>query len=112
MKDHLGIADRAGSEIDQARIIAAGFGTSKLRRGFANDLPIVCPPFVSARIVISLVSEDSILDGRTVSTHLVKLCRAFVVGNDRDGLSNLSTELNVFGCEERGARNGNSTETY
>ena len=112
VEDHLGIANGAGGEIDQARIIAAGFGSCELWRSFAHDLSIVCPPFASTCIVIGLVREDGVLDGRTVGTHLVKLCRAFMVGNDSDGLSNLSTELNVFGGKERGARNGNYTKTY
>ena len=112
VKNHLRIANGARGEIDQARIITASFGASEHRRGFAHDLPIICPALVSARIVIGLVSKNGVLNGRTVGTYLVKLCRALVVGNDSDRLSNLGTKLNVFGGKKRGARNGNSTETY
>jgi hypothetical protein len=111
VQHHLGIANRAGREIDQARIIAAGFRSSKFWRCLIDDLVIARPSLASGNIRVRL-NQYRHFDRRALVAHLIKFGRTLAVCDEACSLRNLCTELDVLGCQQSGTGNGNSSNLH
>src|SRR5215472_17035919 len=105
VQHHLGIADRARGEINQARIIAARLRASELWGCLADNLVIVRPA-LSPGCLGAGINQDGVLDAGTLCTYLVKLGRSLAVGNECCGLGHLCAELDIMWRQQRRARYG------
>src|SRR5438034_8907359 len=83
MQHHFGIADRAGSEIDQARIIALRLRACELRRGFRRNRMILRPVFTSGCVGAALCNQDGLGNRWALAAYLIEFVSAFLIGNKR-----------------------------
>src|SRR6266581_1905735 len=104
---HLGIANRARGEIDQASIVAARLRASEFRGGFRRNRMILCPVFTTGCVGAALCNQDGLCNRWALAAYLIELVSAFLIGNKGSRFCHFGAKLNIFGCKKRSARYGN-----
>ena len=106
MQHHLGVADGAGGEINQQRVIAAGRLNAVQHRRRIVDQPLIRPPAAAFRAAgrLGLRHRNEMLERRAAAGGLRHLVRVFAVGDRHNGLGAVDPILDVAGGEQGSGR--------
>jgi hypothetical protein len=110
VQHHLGVADGAAGEVDQARVLRLGARAVPDGRGGIHGR--VVADAVIGTVRARLVYDDGVLDSWAVVAHLGQLCGAGCVGDEGHGLGDLGAVLDVFGREQGGAGDADGAELH